>query len=260
MKNSDFAELIVSLARRMYMCGSETRLIIQTTERVASAYGCQATVIVSPGSVGVKLVFPVSDEREYREEYTTFGRIDRVGINMHNLVFYTRLCQDAEKGLITADELMEKLEHIPQFSYNRLFMVAAVGIATAAFSVINGGDMDASMTALVAGTITMACKLLMQKFHLFDMFIFTTCGFISTIISFWVGTGIFHLSEYNLAVAMVVSLLLLVPGFPFITGILDLFKGYTSVGATRLINSIMLVASVCLGIMTAFSILPIDKW
>lgn len=59
---------------------------------------------------------------------------------------------------------------------------------------------------------------------------------------------------------MVVSLLLLVPGFPFINGILDLFKGYISMGTVRLIHTIILVASVCLGIILAFSILPINGW
>ena len=49
MKNSEFAELIAYIAKRMYMCGAETRLIVQTSERVAKAYGHQASVVVTPG-------------------------------------------------------------------------------------------------------------------------------------------------------------------------------------------------------------------
>ena len=57
-----------------------------------------------------------------------------------------------------------------------------------------------------------------------------------------------------------VSLLLLVPGFPFINGVLDLFKGYIAMGTVRLIHTLILISSVSLGIILAFSILPINGW
>ena len=245
MKNSEFAELIAYIAKRMYMCGAETRLIVQTSERVAKAYGHQASVVVTPGFIGVSLKCPASggNDSEPAEECSSFAK-----------------CREAEHGLLTQDELKQKLGEIRSFPYNPFLMIVLIGVATASFSVINGGDIPASLTGLFAGSITMAAKILMQRYHLFDMFIFTTCGFVGTISSYWIGTEIFDLSRYNLAVAMVVSLLLLVPGFPFINGVLDLFKGYIAMGTVRLIHTLILISSVSLGIILAFSILPINGW
>ena len=258
MTDRELAELIAYTADRMYRCGAETRLIIQTSERVARAYGRPATVVVTPEMIGVKL--RTDGENGTVTECSTFTRIDRGGLNMHNLVTYTRLCQEAEKGNLSFEELKQKLSEIRSYPYNPFLMTFLIGIATACFSFINGGDLNTGITAMLAGSITMAVKLLLQKYHLFDMFIFTVCGFTGTLSSYLIGTHLFELSRYNLAVAMVVSLLLLVPGFPFINGILDLFKGYISMGTVRLIHTIILVASVCLGIILAFSILPINGW
>lgn len=262
MKNSEFAELIAFIAKRMYMCGAETRLIVQTSERVAKAYGHQASVVVTPGFIGVSLKCPApcGNDSEPAGECSSFAKIEHGGLNMHNLVTYTRLCREAEQGLLTQDELKQKLGEIRSFPYNPFLMILLIGVATASFSVINGGDIPASITGLLAGSITMAAKILMQRYHLFDMFIFTTCGFVGTMSSYWIGTEIFDLSRYNLAVAMVVSLLLLVPGFPFINGVLDLFKGYIAMGTVRLIHTLILISSVSLGIILAFSILPINGW
>lgn len=259
MQHCDFVELIATVARRMYMCGAETRLIIQTSERIAAAFGYKAVVIVNSCEISVKLLYCESEDLSKQKECTTFMRIDGHGIDMNRLIFYTHLCHDAEQGIITPEELQEKLEHIPQFPYSRTLLVIAVGIATAAYSAINGGNLAACVTALIAGAVTMTAKELLKKYHLFEMFVFTICGMISTLSSFYIGNCIFELDKYNLAIAMVVSLLILVPGFQFVNGILDLFKGYTAVGATRLINTVMLIASVCLGIMIAFSMLPINN-
>ena len=82
MKNSEFAELIAYIAKRMYMCGAETRLIVQTSERVAKAYGHQASVVVTPGFIGVSLKCPASggNDSEPAEECSSFAKIEHGGL------------------------------------------------------------------------------------------------------------------------------------------------------------------------------------
>ncbi len=250
MNCKSIVDLIADLSSRLFRCGAETRLIVQTSERVAKACNSNAVIVVDPGKISVKV--------EYQGEvYETFVPSPRISINMGSLVSYVRLCRQLENGQISPAELAKKISEVKIKSYNPLLLVIAIGLATGAFSYINGGSADASYTGILAGMITMASRVLMQKAMLFPLFIFTICGFLGTFTSFLIGTYIFELDYYNLVIAMVVSLLLLIPGFPFINGILDLFKGYVTMGISRLIDTFMLISAVCLGIMMAFSLLPI---
>lgn len=252
MNLSQFADLLSTVALKLFSCGAETRLIVQTSERIAKACGFIATVVVHHGMINVKV------EKDH-DSYTTFVRTLTPGINMANLIDYTILCKQLEDRLIDIQEFETKFNQINNKHYNPFLLILMIGFATGAFSYINGGSFDASYTGIIAGMITMAAKLFMQRAKLFPLFIFTSCGFIGTISSFCVGNIIFSLDNYNQALAMVVSLLLLIPGFPFINGILDLFKGYVTMGVSRLLTTFMLISAVCLGIMMAFSLLPL-RW
>jgi len=46
-----------------------------------------------------------------------------------------------------------------------------------------------------------------------------------------------------------------VPGFPFVNGVLDLFKGYYSMGILRLVNTMILLLAVSVGFTLALNFL-----
>ncbi len=254
MENSEdlkyLTELIAQLAMQVISCGAETRLAVQLAQRVARAYGCKSEIIIIPAMVCVRL---------YRGDqyYSTFHHSPFVGLNLHNLITYTRLCRQVEQGELDPRALTEALRQIKSYSYNSLVLIFVIGLATWAFCLLNGGSVYAAMTAFLAGSMTMALKHLLHRYSLFPLFIFSCCGFVGTILSISLGSHLFNLSNMDLSVAILVCMLPFVPGFPFINGILDIFKGYVTMGINRLFRAGMLIAGVCVGIVFALSIFPV---
>lgn len=243
-------ELTAEVALILSSCGAETRLIVQTSERVAKACGCTAVVIVSPNMINIKLA-------RDGEEYSSFYRARGIGLNLGSLIYCSRLCRKLEENKISPHHLRHVLDHFHSWNYNGFLVTLVTGIACGSFCFLNGGHIDAAVTAFAAGTVTIALKLYLNRLGLFHLFIFISCGFTGTVVSFLAGTFVFGLGGTDLAVAMVVSLLPFVPGFPFINGILDLFKGYPVMGIYRLVTTVMLISSVCIGVVLALSLMSL---
>ncbi len=247
-------ETFVSVAEKLYGCSAETRLIIQTTERVARAYGYpEVQAMVSSDIICVSLV-------AYGESHSLTRKSVPIGIDMSVLTEITHLCLEAEKKSLPIEEFRRRLKNITPDHYKPLPLCLMIGAATFAFGILNGGSWKTAVTGFIAGTLVMLMRLLLQKFSLFPLFVFSTLGFIGTIISYFIGTYIFDLPLSDLRVSLVIAVLLLVPGFPFVNGVLDMFKGYLSMGVVRLLRTTILLIAVSLGISIALRFLPTGLW
>ena len=250
MRPPAIAKLISNVALRLFACGAETRLIVQISERLAVACGSRAVVAVSPNMIHLKIVTGL-------EEYSSFWRTGVIGMDTAGLIACTRLCRRAERGEVTLEQLSEAVSQIRPSPYNSYLMILVISLATCSFCMLNGGSIGAALTSMLAGAVAMSLKLAMHHLRIFPMLVFICCGFAGTVASFVIGYYCFRLGNFDLSVAMVVSLLPFVPGFPFINGILDLFKGYPVMGINRLLTALMLLASVCIGIVLALGFLPL---
>lgn len=238
------ASVLLKYATTLLSCSAETRLIIQTTERLSKAFGYNSEVVVAP----THIILTVKKDDEV---CSVVKRVDGIGINMTKLYQLIRLCLDVEKQKVTLEEVDEFLKNLKNFSYHPLLMCFVIGVSTLGFSYLNGGSFDACVVGFFSGFITMAARLFMQSKHLFVLFIFAMSGFIATLVTTLISSFIYPLSNEDLTVALTVSVLLLVPGFPFMNGILDVFKGYHQMGLSRLFTATVLLASVCVGIISA---------
>ncbi len=264
--NSKIAQTTaVLLDTAVALCRScaETRLIIQTTERVGHAFGYRnVEVIVNPELIGVTV-------HTANESYTLFKKVQHIGINMNSLTSITQLCLQAEHGKLSFKEFAQILKDMTPHHYHPLLMCLIIALATLAFAFLNGGGLPAILegqgssmcaVAFISGFVTMAVRLLLQKYQLFTIFIFACCGFIGTLTSYYLGTQVFNLTAENLTVTMFVSVLLLVPGFPFVNGVLDIFKGYNVMGCARLLTTLILLFAVSVGIIMAFALCELERW
>ena len=61
-------------------------------------------------------------------------------------------------------------------------------------------------------------------------------------------------------VAMPASVLLLVPGFPLINAVADMFKGHVNTGLARWTMASLLTLSICIGIVLAMVVWNFKGW
>ena len=59
---------------------------------------------------------------------------------------------------------------------------------------------------------------------------------------------------------MAASVLLLVPGFPLITAVADMFKGHVTTGLARWAMASLLTLATCIGIITAITLGSLRDW
>jgi uncharacterized membrane protein YjjP (DUF1212 family) len=61
-------------------------------------------------------------------------------------------------------------------------------------------------------------------------------------------------------VAMAASVLLLVPGFPLINAVADMFKGHVNTGLARWAMASLLTLATCIGVVMAMSLWDLRGW
>ena len=238
--------VLLQISELLCKSGAETRLIVQTTERVAKAYDLNIRVVVSPEMISIL-------DLDHHKYY--FSNQFHIGINMGLLTNLVRLCISAEHHELSFPELKEKLSSLKAKEYPSFLLVIMIAIATAAFAYLNGAGLYCCMAAFFAGGITMMYRLICQKLKAFPIFVFSTSGFIATLLAYFIASKFLLLASDDLKILVAVSVLLLVPGFPFINGILDVVKGYITMGIVRLVNTTILLLSVSIGVSMALLIL-----
>ncbi|MGN1394659.1 MAG: threonine/serine exporter ThrE family protein [Succinivibrionaceae bacterium] len=248
--NIDFAKLLLLVAHRLAMSGAETRLIVQITERIAKAYHYPSVeTIVNPEEIMIVL-------HNNNQDIVQVAKNKTIGINMYSLTAITSLCLKAEEHTIDILKFKAELEKIKPYHYPDFVVALAVALASAGFVMTNDGNFKCMFVSFCAGLFTIIVKLLLQKFKFFMIFVFAFSGFCATLSSYFFAANIFNCDSQEIRWVLFVSVLMLVPGFPFMNGVLDIFKGYLLMGFSRLVTALIIVLSVCMGIMVAMSFLP----
>lgn len=247
------AKLLADYAVRMVRCGAETRIAVQNTERLSKAFGfASADVAVVSGLVSVCL----SDDHE---TVSAMRRSDVIGINMSTFHALTNLVFDAEAGRISLADFETRMQSLGNYEYPKWLMVLVIGLAAFGFAFINDGGFQCCLVAFAAGALSFITRYALFRIKVFAMGVFLACGFVGTLtageLSYLLG-----LSPADSIIAMIVSVLLFVPGFPFMTGFSDLIKGYYSMAITRLAMTFIHLSFVTVGILLAFSVLSVQGW
>jgi uncharacterized membrane protein YjjP (DUF1212 family) len=87
---------------------------------------------------------------------------------------------------------------------------------------------------------------------------FCCTAFVATSISgLLLRLGIFQQSSN---VAMAASVLLLVPGFPLINAVADMFKGHVNTGLARWTMASLLTLATCIGVVMAMALWGLRGW
>jgi len=137
-------------------------------------------------------------------------------------------------------------------------MVLIVGLSCASFCKLTEGGWDGALVTFIASSIAMYVRLLLTQRRLHPQITFAITAFIATSVSgLLIGKGIF---THTSTIAIASSVLLLVPGFPLINAVADMFKGHVNTGLARWAMASLLTLATCIGIVTALSLWGLNGW
>lgn len=186
-------------------------------------------------------------------EYATLVReVGAPGVNTSRIRALQELVRAAPEGL-APDELHRKIDEIDRLPsrYSAGLTAAAVGTACGAFAFINGGGV-AEILAAAAGSCVgqgLRSTLLRRRFNQYAAF--AVCGLVASgvyvaLAALLARAGIGVNARH--AAGLISSVLFLVPGFPLVAALLDLFQHEIPVAVSRLVYAFMLCLMVALGL------------
>ena len=178
------------------------------------------------------------------------------GINAARIGALERLAESSRPGL-TAQALTKELDTIEKApGLHGLPTVAiAIGLASAAFSYLNGGDLLATGAAALAGATGQAVRALSFRRQLNQYAVTAVCAVVVSGLYCLIVFGLAGRDfSAELAVGFISSALFLVPGFPLVASLLDLVQHQTVAGMARLFYATMILLSAAFGLSAVAAI------
>lgn len=240
------AKVLSLLGSKMAQNGAETRLIIQSMKMIQKGLGIPFSQI---GMTRRGIIVRVDNETVQEIHFT---EIKNLGINMSCITSLHKICLAVEKGELTdINDIYDQIDKVNPMAYNKIALVFIEAIAAALFSYLNGGNVNVGIAAFVGGMALMSTRFFLHSRGFFDIFISMTAAFFGCMSAFLTSKYALDASIGETNLSIIATTLLLVPGFPFINGFLDVFKGYTDIGMVRLTHAFVLTFAAAFGLLGA---------
>ncbi len=250
---ADIVDLALRAGQLLMQNGAESQRVEETVRLLGTGLGCDwGNVLVSYNAI---IVTHISGD-EFR---TKIRRVRVGGVNMSLIEAISHLTHRVEEGKFDRFKVRAELERISATprGYNRWVTAVAVGLACAAFSRLFGGDWPVFGVTLVAATAAMLVRqeLTHRNFNVLLVVIGT---------AFVAGGLVGLLSWFQFSphpeLALAASVLLLVPGVPFINAVEDLIKGHIVVGLARGATGALIILAIALGLILAMQLTGIRSF
>lgn len=248
----EITRLCIQCAIFLLQHGAESALVEELSTRLGKALGMDSVELsISANAI---VLTTIKDNHCL----TTTRKNNDHGINMHMVTEVQHIVILAEHRLLDYKDVLKRFSHLKPLRYPRWLMVLIVGLSCASFCKLNNGGWDGALVTFVASAVAMYFRLVLTQRRLHPQITFAITAFIATSVSgLLIGKGIFTDTS---TIAIASSVLLLVPGFPLINAVADMFKGHVNTGLARWAMASLLTLATCIGIITALSLWGLNGW
>ena len=232
--------------------GAESMLVEELAMRTGKALGAeQVDCAISANAIVLTTIIDGHCMTSTRKV------VDR-GINMHVVTEVQHVVILAEHGHLDYKGVQKKLVHIKPLRYPRWIMVLMVALSCACFCKLNKGGWDGSCVTFVASGCAMYVRQVLTARHMNPLINFCFTAFSATMVAgLMLKLPLFTATS---GIAMAASVLLLVPGFPLINAVADMFKGHVNTGLARWAMASLLTLATCIGIFMAITLAGLRDW
>jgi uncharacterized membrane protein YjjP (DUF1212 family) len=240
-------EVALRAGQLLIQNGAESQRVEESVRIVGTGLGCDwGDVLVSHHA----LVVSHSSKGRFR---TKIRRVSSDSVNMTTVTAISHLVHRVEEGKYDCDQVRSELRRISALPrhYNRRLTAVMVGLACAAFSRLFGGDWTIFFVTWMAAIGATLVRQELTKHHFNRYLVVILTSFVAGLL---VGLANLIKLSAHLEIALAASVLMLVPGVPFINAVEDLIKGHTVVGAARAVNGVLIILAIALGLILAMQL------
>lgn len=186
------------------------------------------------------------------ERITLVRHVGPLGINAWRLGALERLVREEPTAL---DRKLDAIEATAPL-HRSAVVALAVGVASAAFAWLNGGNLLELLAAFAAGALGQALRLALLQRHLNQFAVTALCAIVAGSLY---GIAAHLLARAGLApghgIGVIAAGLFLIPGFPLVAALLDLMQHQTPAALVRLAYGTTLVLAAAFGLGVVMSVL-----
>ena len=255
-------DFLLRFATTQTSVGVQTSRIVVNTTRVAHAYGYELTIMMFQRNITMTLMPATSDNTEAshisRAQHPVTGMIRHrhlplnffLNAELSRLSWYT---YDHHPSLEELEDRFETIVTTPPV--NRWLILFLISLANMAFCFLFGGDLGSGLCVFAGTLCGFFVRQELNARHVYPYLVICVSAFVA---SFVVGLGAKLGLEANSEIALGTSVLYLIPGVPFINGMMDLLDGFMLNGISRLMTAVMIVISITVGLSCTLMMLNLS--
>lgn len=249
----DIVDLALWTGQLLLQHGANASRTEETVHHLGTGLGCDwLDVLISPDAV----VITTTSHEEFR---TKARRVVRFGgVDMAVVAAVSELSYQVSAGELDRFETRARLEEIDKrpLNYPRPLLILLVGLACAAFSQLFGGDWPVFAATWLAASSGMGVRLWLRRrnFNFVPQVVIT--AFVAGLLAS-LATLLNWGSQPQ--IALVASVLLLVPGVPLVNAFHDLLSSHDITGLARGVHGGMISLGIAVGLSLALAVTGIQS-
>ena len=240
--------LLAQYVAIMVASGTHSSRISRSAKRIAEAYGYDLRINLSLRNLSIMLCEPEDPSNHYYELIA----VPAAPISLSNNADLSRLSWEVYDKKMPVEEFEAKFNKIistPRYSHWVVALMAS--LASFGLCYLFSGTIWAMIMVFISTFISFNLKSFLTKKHVNNhLAILLTALTAAFIASF----GAF-IDEQTATVAVATSVLYLVPGVVFISGLIDILEGFVVIGSSRLMNATLHTISLAIGLLISVNII-----
>lgn len=246
----DLCSFLCDYACELIGAGGSGLRASKNVGRMAARFGCSCSLDISKSAVSIQLTSAENKLCAFRSKL-----IEHNSISFSKIRLLSSLSWDVTDKMLNLDQAFTRFYAITKEKpLNGQLVRILTCCANASFCELFGGDWLSMGVVFVATYVGFFIKQMLLKKKVNTFVTFAISAFIAALISST--TYIFHIGNTP-DVAFGTSVLYLVPGIPYLNSVCDFFSGHIKLGTERIIDAILLTASLSLGFCGAAVIMKI---
>ena len=240
--------LLAQYVAIMVASGTHSSRISRSAKRIAEAYGYDLRINLSLRNLSVMLCEPEDPSNHYYELIA----VPAAPISLSNNADLSRLSWEVYDKKMPVEEFEAKFNKIistPRYSHWVVALMAS--LASFGLCYLFSGTIWAMIMVFVSTFISFNFKSFLTKKHVNNhltiLLTALTAAFIASLGAF--------IDEQTATVAVTTSVLYLVPGVVFISGLIDILEGFVVIGSSRLMNATLHTISLAIGLLISLNII-----
>lgn len=264
-------DLLLRTGQLLMESSADTSRIIRNMDRTAAYLGLPEKKLHIHITYNMLMV-NLSDKTH---SFSKFQRCDRHGINMDAISAISKLSWRAIKEDYTLDQYEKELERIKnkKRNYSPWLTAIGAGLACGGFCVQFGCDWPAFIYSSIAAIAGFRLRAWLNSTGSNEYVNIAFAAFFSTLLACLSAYISLPVIESHIPSALILfthsdtpwhplmaCALFIVPGVPLINFVSDMLDSHISIGITRAVNTLMIVAAMSFGIVIAIKVCGIDNF